>query len=258
MAYKRKRTYSRPGYTKRRRAISRTYRRRRPANYRRYRSRDPARTKSIKKIVNIGQGLPMAMLIKMPYRWNTPFVTGLSGGSSFNNFRLNSPYDPDLTGAGSSALYYAKFLDAQHFTKLLVYKVDIHVVFRCAATTVDDTMAFVQIRPGSMVSSVSPGEIFESGKYPYFWTGMISRFDGDRPRWEFKKTLHISTPLGISKRTLYSDDIYSAVLNANPAQGLYMACGIADDPNDTASNLKVDCEVYLRYHCKLSRSFMGT
>lgn len=260
MVYKRRRSYSRPGYSKRRKTIARTYRRRRrTSNYSRsYRYKPSALSKSTKKVVKMGQGLPRIMLIMMPYRWAAALTTQVSGGSSFNVFNMNSPYDPDYTGAGSSARFFDTFMNTTMFTNYVVYRVDIMVVFRTAASTTDDTMAFVQFNPVAMAASQAPSTIFADGSAPYYYTRMLSRFDGDKPSWVFKKSMHLTEVLGISKTKLYGDPNYTGTHTSSPYNKIYMNVGIADDPEDATISLKVDVEVYIKYHMRCSRNIFET
>lgn len=257
MVYKRRRSYSRPGYSKRRRTIARTYRRRRPYNYkRRTRAVAPAKAKSFKSIVRMGNGLPKAMLIILPYRWAGYLTTTTAGaGPSFQSFRLNSPYDPDYTSTGVSAKNFTTFCGQYQYTRYLVYKVDIMVTFRCAASSSEDSMGAVQIANHATSGSYTPAQIFQNGLRQNYWTQVLSRFDGDKPRWNFVKTMHLSQVWGISKRKYYAEDAYSSVYNNNPAEVAFLNVSISDDPEDTAVGNKVDIEVYLRYHVKLFSNF---
>lgn len=255
MVYKRKRSYSRPGYGKRRKTIARTYRRRKMRKYPRYRKTIPALAKGQKNIVKIGQGFPKALLTKLPYRYNVPLTSGTGGGSSaWHVFRLNSPYDPDYTGTGISANDFDRYASASLFQRYLCYKVDICVTFRTAASTTDDCMAYVNVSPTVLGAPASAASLFQDGLYPNSHVKMLSRPDGDYTRWSFIRTYHMAYLFGVGKSKIYSEDDYSADYNGNPANPMYLNVAISDDPNDTSTAIKVDVEVYLRYHVKFYQS----
>lgn len=255
MVVKRKRSYSAPGFRK-----FRTYKRKRSMVRRKggmklgrwaTRQRSGARSKALKRSVNLGNTMPRTLFIKLPYREHISMTTATSGNADIYTFRLNSVFDPNYTGIGGQPRYTDWVLDARRYTRYLVYKVDVEVVFRSTQQT-SDMQGAIAIREGTPFGSVGPASLFYQGELPQTWTFMLDGTNtGDGfSRRTWRGSFHMAKLFGITKRQLYAEDDYAADYNASPAAQQYLTVLLADDPNQSTSGLTADVEVYIRYHVK--------
>lgn len=257
---KRRRYGSRPGSSKRSRA---SYRKRRSGR-RRYR-RSRARKSTIggfvhgvsdrrgPNVVNIRSiGMPGSLVIHLPYR---EFFKVDNGPSPYTNagnyvFRLNSLYDPNLTGVGKQPRYYDQLVTSQLYRNYVVYKADVTVTMRHQGTN-NDVMVGVAVRSTTTSPFTTQDLMYYNAELPYTATRQLNALGDDHARTTFKFSIHMARYFGVKKEKIYSDDIFHGAYNTNPAAAPYLFCAVHNDPADTAASASVECEVSILFHAKL-------
>lgn len=255
MGYGRKRKRSSyPGSGKRRRTSRRGFRRTRRRTSRRRSGTNLADrqvhtiTRNSRALNVRGCNLPRRIIVHLPYRWYGTVTTGTGGIPTYNQFRLNSPYDPDYTGVGSSARLFGMWFNASVYYRYRCYKADVCVTIRNRAAS--DVQAFCLVRHDASLVPGSATAIFESAEEDYFASRMLNpAAEGDRTRTQFKFTIPMHKFFGVTKSAYYAEDSYQAVYNTNPVRLAFLTCGVADDPAEAASGLSCDMEVSIVYHC---------
>lgn len=91
----------------------RIYRRRRPST-----RRINSRALTVPRRLGYG-ATPQVLLMRMPY-CTTMKLTQSAGVGDAHTFRLNSPYDPDQTGTGTSAFNYTEYCTSTKYQKYCV------------------------------------------------------------------------------------------------------------------------------------------
>lgn len=256
MVYKRKRSYSAPGASKRRRYVSkrRGVARRYPMRRYRRKSRNMARSNRMVKSVNIkGVGMPRALVMRLPYRYYRSFSTGTNGVSDYEQFRLNSVFDPVAAIGGNQPRFYDEVTAVSGFYNYYtVYRADVSVTVR-SQTTSDDLQAWfvVDSVPGA-AAAWDPITVFYNGELPKWTVRQLegTNTGGPLSRTTYKRSVHMADVFGVSKSKLYSDPNYSAPYTGNPSQVASLTVGLADNPGETVGGDPANVEVYITYYVK--------
>lgn len=265
MGYKRKRSSSYPGSGKRRKAgrsfsrRRRTFRRKKKGRKNLAHSTSSRAVSNARSCVNIKSlGLPRSLIVRFPYREYVKLTTGALGVGDSYQFRLMSPYDPNLTGVGSQPRYWDQLVSSELYKRYLVYRCDYVVTFRNQYT--GDCQVGVAIRnySNNIFDLMTPQSMFYHSELGNTAVRQLNgtTFGGGANRTTFSGSINCARILGITKTKLYAEADYSAEYNTNPARDLYLNVGVTDDPSDTGtSGINVDVEVSLVYYCKLFSLF---
>lgn len=170
-----------------------------------------------------------------------------AGAGAFNSFRINSIYDPDFTGAGSSALGYSTY--SYLYGRYRVLRV--RVILRFVDNTPDS-------KGGSIVGVIfNSNSTFSSN--PLTWPAQPFAFSkvlqGDTGgqhsvvNFDLQPALHKIA--GVTPAQFKMDQDYSATYAANPASSLYAHVFLTGKLSSAAEAARV--EVRLVFDVELSQ-----
>lgn len=252
--YRRKRTYSAPGSSKRMKYMART----RKVARRRVRRRKkgiisargaprfnyPVRIKGI--------GPPQSMLMQFTYRDYFQ-----QNNAQSRHYKLNSMYDIKSLGAGNhQPRYFDEFINANMYRQYVVYRAVVEVT--CRNMQGNDVMSVFYVGLGTVIPgfSTSPELTFQNGELPYFTTIVLNDTDAPGARRTFKGDYKPATVYGVKKGDVYTDDIYRNFYNQDAAGPIYLNIGSREEApgaaaGDDGTQVAIRYEVYIRYFVKL-------
>lgn len=265
MPYKRKRSYSAPGSSKKYRSTPRRYSyRKKKYSKKRFRGLGNARmSKTIPKSINLRQvGLPRKLVTQFTYRDYLTF----NETNEQRIYGLNCMFKPKLGGNNSShqPRWFDQLLLPTLYQRYAVYRADVELVFRNANN--DDAMMCIYVgTAGNFVGDID--SLFQQGENPYTYTRIVNGNNTGGPDHKvvFRGSYSMSKVLGCKKGAIYTDDRFHALWNYNPVQPVNLVLlgtqdapgGIAeqgevepDPPAETAAP-NVKCEVYIKYYAVL-------
>lgn len=159
-----------------------------------------------------------------------------ASGVSYNVFRLNSVYDPDLTGVGTSAYGYSALAALYGRYRVLGFRV--HVTYSNLSTTIPLTV-FACVNP---VTTIGTG-ITQILSQRRIWFKGISTSNGNG------STDHVFSGMvhdvyGVPKAQVRNEDDFAAVTGANPNNGVYAHIGAF---NNGAAAGTLNIQVRIQY-----------
>lgn len=259
MVYKRKRSYSRPGYAKRRKSATKG---RRYGYVRRRRTRSGGRkllvrnyhnvTNNRKSCVNLRTiGLPLSMIVKFPYREYFTYTTPVGGIGQSYAFLLNSLYDPNNSGAGDQPRYFDQLVSSNLYRRYIVYRADVQVKARNRSS--DDCMVTVAVRNNTSALPSNQDTLFQLSELPYTGNrilhGVTDGGPGSAATFNFSVQPHRF--YGMTKAMYYADERFSAYYNASPVLPVGLIISLSDDPHDTSSGITCEFEVQITFYAKI-------
>lgn len=220
------------------------------------------RKKPMKKKTTVRRGrprnqvaaLPLSLsrnprgMVKLKYATNLTLTTSTKVGSE-NVFRLNSLYDPDLTGAGHQPYMHDTLATMWKHYKVKACRIE--VTFRNTSANSADNVCYIRgiNETNNTIDSVQSSAFIESGqllKYGrlkplYTASGAISN------PWT-RLVANIDLKKYATTRNLDDAD-YSADFGANPTKPIY---GIIGWCGESTSSLSVDCHVLITFSAEVS------
>lgn len=165
---------------------------------------------------------------------------GVAGAASTNVFRLQSIFDPDLTGVGHQPPGHDEL--ANLYERYQVWKVDFKVSFVSADVTLGILVGY-SIGDTTTVS-VDHDVYLENGQCDWGFLGP----SGSNVR-TFTGSVKPCDVHGVSYlQYMANDDEYGAPFGSNPNEGSYFKIFAAGVGNDTGPAV---CQVQFIYHTKL-------
>lgn len=262
--YKRKRSWSSPGSSKRRfkvksrrptrrwmAAYGRKHRGLRRSTIRSARSARMAGQSSLK-----GQSWPKKLLHAFTYRLADTLVVPTTGDLITNSVDLNNPANPD-SSSGQPRLW-DQLMETSLYGKCACYRTDVEIIFHNQSESLE-AMAWVRAAPGNGSAVPTPaggtsGDVFSSGEMPHTWTRQIDTQSAGGPLGvvRYKATYGVAKNLGVPKGTIYTDP-YVCQSSSSPTNRLGLKFGVSGKPQHSGSEaaFNVDYEVYLKFHCVL-------
>lgn len=169
--------------------------------------------------------------------WDQYVLAQGSGVPVLQQMRLNSLYDPDLTGVGHQPYYYDQI--TQVYGKYKVYAVDIQYWY-----TNNGNGRFT-LRPSVSAGTAATLTGFQlEAERPY---SVCRAYSVNGPPTTGKIRVLNRKILGVSKDQYNDDDKYSALINANPEVQTYLNIMSLT----TADNSIGDITLKLTYYAKM-------
>lgn len=221
MPYKRKNVKSRRAYG----------RKRRPAR----------RSRRTNAVVSRSSPLPDRFFTKLKYTdIHALTFTGSSGVPANQSYRVNSIFDPDITGTGHQPLGHDEF--AVLYNRYRVYGMKYHITLSNQSTT-DYADVAVSLRP-----NLTPyTSIYTAMESPYCQKLTIGPETGSRNIAQIKGYASVAKLRGLSKRQVAIEDDLSALFGSNPGN-MPMLTILIQNQNSASSivvNARVDVEYYV-------------
>lgn len=167
-------------------------------------------------------GFPDRMVTKLRYVDNFT-LTGAAGAVGANVFRLNGPYDPDLSGVGHQPMYFDQFAGAVGtgpYSRYRVISAKATVSFMqtsppaIAATNVGPIVVGLQTSATSGLYGTNVSALCEASNS--VWTHLGDKAGGNNTK-TLTATYSPRRDLGVSQ----DDDTVSAAYNGLPSQGFF-------------------------------------
>lgn len=182
----------------------------------------------------------------VPYRYvKFNYVNTLSFTASttigLQRYALNSLYDPNSSGTGHQPKGYTQW--SAFYYRYLVTGVKIEI--RLLSTGEAGVIGFAPHNASSDIGTSSTLQSLIENKWT---TYKMIPSNNNRPII-IKKYLPIDKILGITRRKLTDDDMYTALFTGSPADIVYAT--IFGQASDKLSNFSVNGEVRLTFYSKL-------
>jgi len=206
-----------------------------PVSRKRYTSKRALPSKSF--------GQPKTKMVNVPYHDQVTLFTAVSGGSGYWQYRVNSIYDPDLTGLGHQPL--------SHDQWALFY--NHYVVNKCAATfkfTYNGTASVPFYVGVALTDDSTTSATAGTSSFNTLAENKHVRWKLVRPNESSVTTITYNVnPLKFLGRSMFSDDV-KATFGNNPTESAVFT--VFCIPIDAAvPPPALYCEVDLNYNCIL-------
>ncbi len=140
---------------------------------------------------------------------------GGAGAGTYYQYRLNSIYDPDFSGAGSTAVGYTQMSNL--FGSYRVTRTRIKLRFSSLSSGVQ-TVGFVAGLNTTFIASYE-----KIAAEPNTWARMLTNTSGPNSMAELDCVLDLPKLCGITRRQYIDENDYSATFGNNPARNLYLS-----------------------------------
>lgn len=194
-------------------------------------------------------GFPDCMLQAYKYAWYGTLSPSV-GVPAYNDFRANSPYDPDWSGVGASANLFTVLNNVDLYTRHCCYAVDYKITFQnpsnqpyqCCVRFVPDTV--------SVVNYASPAEMYDGRETRWTDWALLNRNELETSVVNMKGTVKLADLFGVKRGDIYAEDNYSGGYNYAPGfQGVIQT--VVSPVPQGGSDQDINVYVELVYHCKL-------
>lgn len=173
--------------------------------------------------LGIKQGSPFASAIVMnlQYFHGTLIQEPSTGVGAFNQYRLNSLYDPDMSGTGKQPLGFDQYSVLYSRYRVLKAHVEVH-----CANRVDSSFAnyVLVVWPSAQSSITSDPESWAAQPMAQYRLGSIVAGGGAIQSVKF--TVDLARLLGVNAIEYKTDADFSSITNANPLRVAYLHVGM--------------------------------
>lgn len=186
-----------------------------------------------------------SMSVKLRYTDTTTLLSGLNGHiGDVQTFRLNSLYDPDLSGVGTQPYGYDQL--ATLYRKYKVHGASIEVVF--TDPDQDGMLMAIQLRNPSNVYSMAGKNVNDLREQPMTVVRTIN--NSGKQRVAVKQYVPISTVSGLTKLQFQADnDLFVASTTANPTAQPLFTIGVGS--SRLAQNATMICRTTITYYATM-------
>lgn len=170
-------------------------------------------------------------------------ITGAAlGAAAFYQFRLNSIFDPDLTGAGTQPVGHDQY--ALLYEKYRVYEASYKVTFMNQSTTADALVAVASSDESSTTTDWD--RLVQNGQCE--WKTLTFR-GGCADEVSLMGTIDLAAAQGMSKKNFWADDLQEATFGSNPAE-VYIL-NLVSSAIGTGSGPNVSFFIEIRYKARV-------
>lgn len=177
---------------------------------------------------------------RMRYATLTALNYGGLGTPAAYQYRINSLFDPDLTGGGHQPLGFDQY--ATLYNKYRVHGMKYKITFTSRSTTYQAEVA-VQVRPNNTLHTVID-TIFES---PYSQKRTLG-IEGGRAIATISGYCSVAKIRGVSKSVVKSDDQYASLVTTSPNTVPVLTIYCQNQTSNQA--IEVAVRVELEYFCE--------
>ena len=198
---------------------------------------------------NVAAPSPFPRTARKTLRYaDTLLMTSSSGAAFYQVFRLNSCFDPDLTGTGHQPYYFDQFCSSGG--PYLSYRVlGARVVIEACIDYGTPLPGMIVAGP-SISSSTPPRSLIGGEVQPMLelpgWTGM--QLSPNSPLRKLKFQFDIGKLFGVPKNGTQIEEEYEALYNANPADVMFFH--ICFQAADASSSTQAVVSVMIEYDVK--------
>nr|UOF80369.1 capsid protein [Cressdnaviricota sp.] len=184
-------------------------------------------------------GVPTHLFTKLKYS-DIYSLTGTTAPTQ-QVWRINSLHDPDLTGTGHQPYYYDQL--TAMWDAYRVYGAKFEFWFE---TTTGSENAAVCIRATYNNNPDSSVDISQSMERP---NEIVRMLTPQRPTY-IKKYFSVASVYGTSKQRVRTDDIFSALVGANPGNVAYLTLS-GQTANESSGAIAITARVRITFYAKM-------
>lgn len=174
---------------------------------------------------------------------------GAVGAAAVYQFRLNSLFDPDLTGVGTQPIPHDQF--AAVYERYLVYETSYKVVFATSNATTDCVVGVSLSDDATTTTDVD--RIIQNGQADW---DICNPRGGSRDVVTFKGTVDLAAAQGKTKAAYFADDLHEGQFGANPSEVYVLNLFGADI--STGDPGVISFYIELRFKARLSGNVVTT
>lgn len=183
--------------------------------------------------------VPAAKKICMTYSTNGTIVEPAAGTGIATFFRLNSVYDPDASGVGTTAAGYSTWA-AQFYN----YRIN-RVTVRLRAVGQGSTGGAITLGclpvPAQPVLPTNP-VLWRSARGSSHQL-VVPQADGGINSWTVARTYDLPRWLGVTKQQYYNDMDFSGTVGSNPLRQLYFAVTVCSCMGSTPARIVYQVDI---------------
>jgi len=217
--------------------VRRSYKKRAPAVRRTRRTR--RRGTRTNKVVSRSSPIPDRFITRMKYSELMAMITAGIGVPSYQQFRVNSIFDPNLTGVGHQPLGHDQF--ALLYNKYVVLGMSYVITLTNQSTTDYADVCVVQHPNSTLCTSI--GQAMES---PYSRRGILGPETGSRNILVLKGYCSVAKIRGITVSKVKTEDNLAALFGANPA--ITPCLTVYIENQNVAAAITVNARFDITYH----------
>ncbi len=186
----------------------------------------------------LATAFPSTQNVLMTYSTSSAFSEAAAGGGAAYFYRLNSVYDPDFSGVGTTAMGYSTF--SAVFATYRVKKVTVR--FRATATVGNGGFANVVLAPTPI--STTPGNPLVWRSMPGAVTkGITPNVNGGHNYIELVHTFDMPRVFRLTRQQFKNDMDFSGSTGSNPARPVYLLVGLMTTGSATTGTLSYSMDM---------------
>lgn len=170
--------------------------------------------------IHMGGPLASALVMDMQYFHSTLLNESFAGVGAFNQYRLNSLYDPDLSGTGKQPLGFDQYSTLYGRYRVLKAKIEVTLINR-TDSAFGNYVAVVW--PSAQASITSDPESWPAQPLAKYKLCSVACGGGAVNRFGF--TVNIPRLLGVTSAE-FKDADFSSITSASPTRVAYLHVGI--------------------------------
>jgi len=214
------------------------------------------RTGNRRKSMAFGASNPFPINLSRVLTYSNPVISltqAVTGVTTYNEFRGNSCYDPDFTGAGSQPRYYDTFCGltggTAPYSRYLVYASRIRVTFYPnTGLSIGSYLGTVFIQPVIGTTGVQATSMTDIMEMPYIKSRECMGGNVN-PNQPFTMTHYMTTKKMWGCKDVEDDDDYQAEYSNNPANQWRWVVGICNNiaGGIFAGYIKTEIKYYVKF-----------
>lgn len=207
-------------------------------------------TKKFSVPTNVVQkvGFPNKFQTKLRYSEHGSLASAMVGIVN-QEYRLNSVYDPDLTGGGNQPNFYTTFKEVYSKYRVVGCKVFLTLFTDGSGTgpySCKASMLAYDATSGAL-SNLATGDAYAG--MPNGYSRVLSGNAGNMQKVIYSKYFPISRIAGVRPQTVLADDLFAAGTGANPSKDLRLRISVDSFAGGAAvtAYYNVDLTYYVRF-----------
>lgn len=175
----------------------------------------------------------------MTFSGSLALAEGAAGGGVSYFYRLNSPYDPDASGVGTTAGGYSTWA-----ALYLNYKVH-RVTVRIQGTGTAASGSFLQFMTAPVASQAvvpSNPQLWKTIPYNAYKT-FTPQANGGKTTFDVVRNFDLADVSRVTKSQYANDMDFSGAVGSNPARQVYLMTGVASYGSGTVATIYLAIQI---------------
>jgi len=181
---------------------------------------------------------PAAVRRFVAYSEVRTLTEGAAGTGAYYQYRINSMYDPDFTGTGTSSIGYSQQMAMYSRHRVTRVRVMLNWALSTAGPAQVGFMYGMSTTPTATLTRW-PVE-------PNSHSKLLNGITGSRSGWVVDQNVPLAKVAGVTQRQFITDLDFAAIVGANPSAGIYLTIfviGYAGTPTTAVCEVKLIQEV---------------